>query len=236
MCPLSRVTASEQVYVQIKKMIAQSDLPPGTPLVAQTLANQMGVSRTPVIEAIRRLERDGLVVTAPRWGANVKEWTEKETYEVYRLRRAVEGEAARLFVLFAKDEDKKKLVSLNDLFDQYSKIGDVDKVDEADLELHLHIVRSTGFMRLYELVESSKIAAIVIYGSTESQSQSPEEIKAANQKNLGCHNALVEALCGTDPEKATRAMWEHLDNHSEYMVKFSGNEAHIVPVPRPPRE
>ena len=71
-------TLSEHAYNQIKSMIFHREFLPGAPLVLQILAKKLGVSRMPVIEAIRRLERDGLVEAVPQWGAYVKQWTRDE--------------------------------------------------------------------------------------------------------------------------------------------------------------
>ncbi|MEW5978962.1 MAG: GntR family transcriptional regulator [Acidobacteriota bacterium] len=223
---VKRRTASEQVYFELKKMIAQRQLAPGQPLVAQTLANQMGVSRTPVVEALRRLERDGLVVTSPKWGASVREWTAHDIYEAYCIRRVLEGEAARLFVLHAKPEDKKKLVPLSDAFDECSKF-DMAKACEIDLELHLHIARSTGFRRLYELVESSKIATVVIYGVATERHRDREEADAAFDRTTGSHKPLVDALLGDDPVKAQQAMWRHMDTLLEFCTKLAARDSSL---------
>lgn len=219
---VKRVTASEQVYSELKRMIAQCELAPGTPLVAQTLAGRMGVSRTPVVEALRRLERDGLVLASPKWGASVREWTAHEIYEARRIRRVLEGETARLFVLHAKLEDKKKLPGLSDAYDEYTTRSDLPKALEVDLELHLHVARCTGFQRLYELVESSKITTIAIYGASDLLCD-PGELEARRVRSLGCHKPLVEALVGDDPEKATKAMWQHIDTHADYIMKLTGS-------------
>ncbi|MCX6623645.1 MAG: GntR family transcriptional regulator, partial [Acidobacteria bacterium] len=96
--PNERTTANEEVYRKIRRMIATCELAQGTPLVVRTLAAQLGVSRTPVVEALRRLERDGLIHAVPKWGATVKTWNWEEVRGVHHVRRGLEGEAARLFV------------------------------------------------------------------------------------------------------------------------------------------
>src|SRR5438874_1341868 len=97
----SPTTLHQDVYKRIKAMIALQQLAPGTKLVLRSLAKELGTSTMPVLEAIRRLEHDGLVTQTPKWGAYVKEWTNHERLEAYHIRRALEGEAARLFVLKA---------------------------------------------------------------------------------------------------------------------------------------
>src|SRR6185436_9177603 len=86
---IKNVTVSEKVYDQIKRMIARRELLPGSALVLRTLATQLGVSRMPVLEAIRRLERDGLVTVVPKWGATVKAWSREEILEAHFIRRAL---------------------------------------------------------------------------------------------------------------------------------------------------
>ena len=91
-------TVHEDVYKRLKSMIVRRELGPGSKLVLRNMAKQLGTSTMPVLEAIRRLEHDGLVTQIPKWGAFVKEWTEEEQVEAIHIRRALEGEAARLFL------------------------------------------------------------------------------------------------------------------------------------------
>jgi DNA-binding GntR family transcriptional regulator len=201
-----RATISEQVYYRIKQMIARRELMPGTQMVLRSLAANLGVSRTPVIEAIRRLERDGLVTVLPKWGAKVREWSREEILEAYTIRRGLEGEAARYFIKQATQQDKQRLVQLNDLFDQFA-ITDPVRCEETDMELHLHIVRATGFRRLYELIENSKIETATLFGLA---TRLPANTLCYSD-SLHCHEPLVQALLGSDAEVATRAIWAHID-------------------------
>lgn len=221
-----RTTASEHAYDQIKRMIANHRLPPGTPLVAQTLANTFGMSRTPIIEALRRLERDGLVVTSPRWGTSVREWTWKEIYESYRIRRALEGEAAYLFVLHAGAEAKKRLKELGEALVEAA--DDPVRMSELDLQLHLHVARAGGFERLYELVESSKVATNVIgyalIGIPSEEDQDPVKMKERCRREAAAHRPLVDALLGSDADEAARAMQEHIDDYSGRIMRLAEAE------------
>lgn len=136
---------------------------PGSAMVLRDLAAKLKVSRMPVVEAIRRLERDGFVTVVPKWGASVKEWTRNERLESYGIRRGLEGEAARFFVMKATEEDKRKLMEISDRFDSLV-ISDPIGCDEADIEFHLHIACCTEFQRLYELIENSKIETATVLG------------------------------------------------------------------------
>jgi DNA-binding GntR family transcriptional regulator len=217
-----RQTVSRQIYYQLRSMIAKGELLPGSPLVLRELADKLKVSRMPVVEAIRRLERDGFVTDVPKWGASVREWTREERLEAYCIRRALEGEAARFFVMRAEEQDKRKLVELSDRFDRLVGVDPI-ACDEADVDFHLHIVRSTRFQRLAELVENSKIETATILGL------SLVSLKKSNRafdpkQDLGCHKPVVKALLGKNPEIATRAIWRHIDSVLERIIELEDKE------------
>jgi DNA-binding GntR family transcriptional regulator len=220
-----KLTLSEQTYREIKAMIFRREVAPGSPLILHSLAKKLGVSRMPVLEAIRRLERDGLVESVPQWGAHVKQWTRDEMLEAYCIRRALEGEAARYFVLRAAVEDKQRLVELSERFDAAVITGHEvhGELDEIDAELHLHIARSSGFRRLYELIETSKITTAVISGLMLTILPDAEEARAYHRRLLGCHKPMVEALQGKDTERAVSAVWQHVDTSLAAIMKI-GNQ------------
>lgn len=221
--PSKNLTLSERAYYEIKKMIACRELLPGTPLVLQTLAKKLGVSRMPILEAIRRLERDGLVTVRPQWGASVKEWSAEEILSAYCIRRGLEGEAARQFVMRASTEDKRRLQELSDLVDKYA-VTDLLKCDEADLAFHLHIARSTRLPRLYELIENSKIETTLILGLPLTVHNELETVRLRNQANIGNHMPIVRALCGQDPEAAVAAIWQHVDLNLQWIMSLLEKE------------
>lgn len=218
-------TVSQQVYYEIRGMIGRGELLPGSALILRDLAARLKVSRMPVVEAIRRLERDGFVTVVPKWGASVKEWTRNERMEAYCIRRALEGEAARFFVMHASEADKKKLVELSDKFDSLV-MSDPIGCDEADIEFHLHIARCTGFQRLYELIENSKIETATVFGLCLVSINMPGRKPFDPRKDIGCHKPVVKALLGRDPEMATRAIGKHIDSVLERIMELegSGNE------------
>jgi DNA-binding GntR family transcriptional regulator len=195
-----RLTVSERVYHQLKQMIARGELGAGAPLVIRDLADKLKVSRTPVVEAIRRAERDGLVTVASKWGATVKEWSWDEIVEAFHIRAALEGEAVQLFVRRATPQDKQRLIELNTQFNQYASRDDRVRCDETDVELHLHIARSTRFPRLSELIENSNIERTAIWGATMKGSRCRNSDR--RRINVGVHDPLVRALQGDDPEAA----------------------------------
>ena len=216
-------TVSQQVYYEIRGMIGRGELLPGSAMVLRDLAAKLKVSRMPVVEAIRRLERDGFVTVVPKWGASVKEWTRNERLEAYCIRRGLEGEAARFFVMKATEEDKRKLVEISDRFDSLV-ISDPIGCDEADIEFHLHIACCTGFQRLYELIENSKIETATVFGLCMVSINMPGRKPFNPRKDIGCHKPVVKALLGRDPEMATRAIWKHIDSVLERIMELEGTD------------
>jgi DNA-binding GntR family transcriptional regulator len=215
----ARMTLSERAYYEIKNMIARREILPGAPLVLQSLATKLGMSRMPVVEAIRRLERDGLVTLLPQWGATVRVWSQEEIREAHSIRRALEGEAARLFVRRATPEDKRRLAELSDKFDRWAT-KDTFKCDEADLDFHLHIVRCTRYQRLYELVENSKIETTIISGFSLAVIDNMDKRVQFYAKGAGIHKPIVKALLGKDTDAAARVIWKHIDQSLEAILEL----------------
>jgi len=211
-------TVNQRVYVQLKTMIAKGELASGAPLELRPLATRLGVSKTPVIEAIRRLERDGLITVIPRLGAMVKQWTYEDVLEAYHIRRALESEAARLFVTRATPQDKQKLVELNNVFNRLAASGSLGSI-EADISIHLHIVRCSRYPRLFQLVENSKIETTLQYGFRGMLSERALSFK----KTVGVHESLVRALLGNDPDVAEDEMKRNLDILLEMIKELEEN-------------
>src|SRR5687768_390852 len=148
-------TATDQVYDAMRGMIINGEMPSGSRLVHRQLAKRFGTSNTPVIEAIRRLDRDGLVDCYPGWGAQVKSWTREDIETAYQAREALEGIACRLFVSRATAADKSTLRELADQYRAAVRRGSFKESMAADLELHLHIVNASRMTSIHRLVENS---------------------------------------------------------------------------------
>lgn len=225
MFPQKLTTLSERAYCEIKTMIAHCEILPGAPLVLQGLATKLGMSRMPVVEAVRRLERDGLVVLVPQWGAAVRVWSQEEIQEAHSIRGALEGEAARLFVRRARAEDKRHLAELSDRFDQCA-MEDDSKCDQADLDFHLHIVHCTGYQRLGQLVENSNIETAIITGLALRNDRTQRIRSYA--KREGSHKPIVEALLGDDPGVASQAVFDHVHTSLEEVLRVHDEAQHTI--------
>lgn len=192
------------VYERLKVMISQRELKAGTRLVQQQLAKKMGTSVMPVIEALRRLERDGWVIHVPHLGNFVKETTVKEVCEAYCVRRALEVEACWIFVERASDKDKQKLRELNEVLNAAARSHDVATYLEADLKFHMHIVTGARVERLRTIIENGHVEEKVFANAPELQTG------GTTAHLIGLHDEIVAAVERGDAAGAALAMRKHL--------------------------
>ena len=127
---VSRVSLAEQVYQNLVASIANGDLPAGTELKEQHLAKQMGVSATPVREALRRLASDGMVETVPYHGAVVRTLNHKEIEEAYACREVLEHLAISEAITHLTDKDIDYLYSLIAVFENASGVSEISEASQ----------------------------------------------------------------------------------------------------------
>ena len=210
------VNISERVYQELRQMVVSGDLAPGDRLVQRHLAERLGVSSIPVIEATRRLQHDGLVVSHPNWGAQVRQWTEADVEGAYLAREALEGVACRLFVQRAGRVEKAQLVELVERFNDLATRGDRAGWFEADLALHSHIVRCTQANALIHIVEGSCLITLTLRNAHRRRVSLD-----ASLPEPGVHNDLTAALLGDDPEQAELAGRRHVRNAYDKLLSLT---------------
>jgi len=199
------LTAADRVSDAIRALITRGQLAPGTRLVQRKLAARFGTSSIPVIEAIRRLEREGLVTSHPNWGAAVAEWSEEDIEGVFLMREALEGVACRLFASRAGDLDRTILKEHARRFDQCTRARDAAGCAQADLDLHTHIVRSARSLSFARAAEQSAAIAVTIQNTTWLRVPCEQRIGP-----VGVHKPLLAALFSGDPDAAERAGRQHV--------------------------
>ena len=132
------------VFNTLREAILKGDLKPGERLMELQLASKLGVSRTPIREAIRMLEQEGLAVTMPRRGAEVAKMTLKDMEDVLEIRDALDELAVRLACGKISEEQLGQLVEVKEEFEASTKSKDVKKIAEADVRFHDIIYEATG--------------------------------------------------------------------------------------------
>ena len=142
------------VFYTLRRAILTGQLKPGERLMEVHLAEKLGVSRTPIREAIRKLELEGLVTIIPRRGAEVAEITEKRLNDVLEVRRALDALGAELACERITGEEIRKLKKACEDFEKAAAGNDADAIAKADVAFHDIIIRAAGNQRLEQLVNN----------------------------------------------------------------------------------
>lgn len=200
------------VFNTLRQAILTGELKPGERLMELHLANKLGVSRTPIREAIRKLELEGLVTMIPRRGAEVAQITEKSMNDVLEIRRAVDALCVELACDRISKEELEKLKSACDSFEKAVYGKDAKKIAQADVELHDIIVQATGNQRLIQLVNNL---------SEQMYRYRYEYIKDASQHErlIEEHRIIYESIVKKDKETASQAARMHIDNQEKAIIR-----------------
>ena len=204
------------VFENLRGAIVEGKLKPGQRLMEVQLAEQLGVSRTPVREAIRKLELEGLVVMLPRKGAYVANMSLKDVVDVLEIRASLEGLAASLSAERITDEDIKKLESIVEEFENNVDESNVEALLKKDVEFHECIFKSTNNKRLHQLINSLweqvyrfRFTYVSDYNSTVNIIEE--------------HKMILDAIKNRDSELAKKYAMEHIQTAENFMIKKTAN-------------
>ena len=141
------------VYEEIKKQILTGVIEPGARIMEVETSEDLGVSRTPVRDAIKRLEREGLVVIEPRKGTYASKLTDNELIEILDVREHLEGLAVLYAAKKMKNAQKDKLKGISEKY--INAVGEkkINKMVKYDTEFHKTIIESSGNKTLINLIE-----------------------------------------------------------------------------------
>lgn len=197
----------------LREAILRGELKPGERLMEVQLAEKLGVSRTPVREAIRKLELEGMAVTIPRRGAIVAGMTEKDMEDVLQVRRALEELAVQIACEQISMSQMKELKEAMDAFEQATKGTDMKEVTNTDIEFHEIIYRSTGNRRLLSIMGNF---------SEQMYRYRVEYLKERENYPILVeeHAQIVEGLQRRDKDAVTEIMRRHVTNQAVEMKKI----------------
>ncbi len=193
------------VFNTLRQAILRGELKPGERLMEIQLANKLGVSRTPIREAIRKLELEGLVLMVPRKGAEVAQITEKSLRDVLEVRKALEKLAVELACDRIGPEAIEELRWAARAFKTTLQYEDVTAIAEADVKFHDIIYRATDNERLIHLL--FKLREQMYRYRVEYLKR-----KEAHPVLLKEHDLIIEMIQKADKERAADAVCMHIDN------------------------
>ena len=200
------------VFNTLRQAILTGDLKPGERLMEIHLANKLGVSRTPIREAIRKLELEGLVTMIPRRGAEVAQITEKSMNDVLEVRRSMDALCVELACERISEEELQELDGACDAFAEAVKTKDIRRIAQADVALHDIIVQATGNRRLVQLINNL---------SEQMYRYRFEYLKdiSRHQSLIQEHRMIYEGIRERNKEVASSAAKLHIDNQEKAIIQ-----------------
>ena len=193
------------VFNTLRQAILRGELKPGTRLMEIQLANKLGVSRTPIREAIRKLELEGLVLMTPRKGAEVAEITEKNMLDVLEVRKALDELATRLACVRITPVQLEDLKEAEVAFEAALENGDITKIAEADVFFHDIIFAASDNKRLVNLLSNLREQ---MYRYRIEYLKNPKYYS----KLVHEHKQLIEAIEDGKKDIACETIEKHIDN------------------------
>ena len=200
------------VFNTLRRAIITGEFAPGERLMEISLANRLGVSRTPVREAIRKLELEGLVIMIPRKGAQVAKITEKSLRDVIEIRCVLEEFAASLACERITEEGKEKLKEAHRQFVEAAQTNDIIDIVEKDEQFHDAIFQATCNDRLITIINNLR---------EQFYRYRMEYVKDIEQHSVLVteHEQLLHAIFNQDRETAKQIMRTHLKNQQEGVIQ-----------------
>jgi len=192
------------IFEKIREDILDDVYKNGEKIVEAKLADELGVSRTPVREALKQLELDGLVENIPNRGVVVKGVSEQDIADIYTIRIAIEGIAANWAVERISPEELEQLKEIYELMEFYTYRKDTDKTFELNSKFHETIYKATKSRYLEHVLNSFQL----FIKSTRNKSL---KIEGRLEEALEEHKAIVDAFIAKDQEKAYEAILKHVN-------------------------
>jgi DNA-binding GntR family transcriptional regulator len=207
-----RKSLREEVYDSLKKSILHGKLKAGQRLIEETLAHQIGISRTPVREAFHKLERDDLVTRLPKGGFAVREFTKEDVEEIFGIRSALESYAAYLATFHIPPERISILEKKIEESERALENGDDEKVVQLHTEFHDLLYKSCKSKKLTEMINNFR-DYFYRYRSALLHT------KEGFTYSLEGHRQMLEAMRNKNARLVERLVRKHLERGKEIVIR-----------------
>lgn len=201
----------ELVFEQLRTSILNGSLKPGERLMEIDIAEKLGVSRTPVREAIRKLELEGLVVMEVRKGAYVADVSINETLDILEVRSVLEGLAASLAATRITEKEMETLQIIEEEFQQAVTNNDMQKMIEKDTQFHNLIFEATRNKKLIQMVNSLQELVLRFRITYFTEFKRAKEMPAE-------HQLIYRSILNRDPIAAQKNGQYHIDMLKETLL------------------
>ncbi len=202
---------SDMIFAALRDKILTGECTAGEKIKENSIANEFNVSRTPIREAFKQLEQEGLIENITNKGAYVVGFTKQDIEDLYEIRRAVESVAIKWAIERITEDELKKLQEIYDLMEFYTQKKDMSKVMEINTQFHEAIYTATNsrflsqVLRVYQIyVNKTRKAAL------KDEDRLTETLKE--------HKSILDCFYLHDPEKGSEEIIKHLNN-AKYRAK-----------------
>lgn len=202
----------EIVCENLRDAIKKGILEPGERLMEVQLADELGISRTPVREAIRKLEQEGYVIMMPRRGTYVADVSVSDIKEIFEIRSALESLATGLAARRIEPDELEKLQSLLNEIEGYIEQNNIEKIVETDIKFHELLYQVSRNDRLFAII--SNLKEQLARFRTLSMSY-PGRLRETFEE----HSEMVEAIADGDVSAARDAAEHHMEHAEETLLK-----------------
>jgi len=207
------VNLDQKVYSQLKTMILDQNLKSGSKIFQEKLAEDLGISRTPLVNALKKLEQEQLITAIPRKGFYVREFSKEEMVYIFELREVLEGLAARRAALRISASQIQKLQNLFTGLKTAEATGSVEKYAKEDRRFHNYLINIGGDDLLSNMLETYSVITFSYLVKFRGGLVRPP------QETLPEHLAIVEAIIRRDPEMAEQAVRLHFMRSREKLLQ-----------------
>ena len=210
----------EMVYEELKLQILTGAIMPGTRMMEVELADEMGVSRTPIREAIRKLEKEGLVTIEPRKGAYASMISTEDMVEILEVRQDLEGLAAYFAADRMQPAQLEELKTVSEHYNEAVTSGSMEDMIKYDTRFHRIIVDSCHNKILVQMIEQLQELVLrfryIYYDNFKRAENMPEE-----------HAAILGAIERNNPDEAREAADVHIDRLKKLVIEEGVQQRHV---------
>ncbi|UFJ40893.1 GntR family transcriptional regulator [Brevibacillus humidisoli] len=215
---LNLTVSTQSIHTQVtnvlRNAIVSGEFALGEKLSETALAQRLGVSRTPVREALKQLQQEGLVEIIPRVGTCVRKPTEKEIFELFKIKESLEGLAAGLMAERGEIPESNQLVQAMESMEEAVEKRDIDRYVESNGRFHDAILRGSGNSKLlyhFNLLINQLPYKRFVYITLDQ----PDRL----EKSINEHRRIVEAIQARDTELAEKLMREHVKASGDKLIQ-----------------
>lgn len=211
----------QEVAERLRQRIYAHELKPGAWVDEQALADQYGISRTPLREALKVLASEGLVTLKPRRGCYVTEISERDLDEIFSIVCMLEGQCAREAAVRATDEDCKQLQRAHSRLEDAARTNDIDGFFDANQAFHraLHTIADNHWL-LHVIEDLRKVIKLSRHHSLFSEGRL--------EQSLAEHRAILAAVLARNPEAAELRMREHIGSGRRALARIANARSEMA--------